>query len=947
VLSTVHIHNAAKPGEDLLAVCDREPIHLPDGIQPHGALIAADLHTRNILSVSGNVEEWLGFSVEQLLSMNLSQLTSQHPQLQTLLEDPQDDLVHLELNRSPVTLSNPLDHLVCEVHQSSDSKIILEFERHASQQDLSTIMGLRLQCMRELAMPANESASLSELLETTSKSIRKLTGYDRVMVYQLDEVGHGAIVAESRESHLEEFLGMHFPASDIPKQARSLYLKNRVRILTDINYQMIPLVYSDEGVKIAPIDLSLSHLRSMSPIHVEYLQNMGVSATLVLSIIIEGRLWGLIACHHYSPKHIDSCVRNVCEELAHFVSIAIRAAEQSEMRQASESAQTTILEIEKHVGHEANWLKKFVAADETVLQLMEVDGIVICDQHQKHSIGAVPDASMIDCVRMCLKKSEVSELATTRSLSQDFPELNELSKDFCGCVMANISKQPAVDIVLFRQEVKQTVDWAGDPRKQVDLSQPNHRLSPRKSFEKWCQEVEGNSLAWSTRDIYRTKALARFISARKIEESNRNKSQFLANMSHEIRTPMTAILGYVDVLTDSSPDVLNDLASAEAIHTIRRNGNHLLQLINDILDLSKMDAGKLEVVESDCSARDLVAEVISTLDVVAEKKKINLQSEVDSGVPDRFKTAPMRARQILLNLVGNAIKFCDRGTVLLSVHVDPFNPLSLHFLVSDTGPGMALDQQKHLFQPFFQAAGNSVRRHGGTGLGLAISRELARQMGGDVQIVSSEIGIGTTVRLHLPRRIDVQATVQANVQANVESPKRPPTQPAAAGLRRASQSGSEAASSEKAPLANIKILLAEDGVDNQRLIAFYLKKSGSEPTIVENGLLALEAFEHSLKEDRPFDIILMDMQMPIMDGYSATSEFRHRRYHVPIVALTAHALTEDRDRCLQAGCTDYVTKPVDQATLERAILDNFSTLPAAVNPVCLNQSQSQSPLSAT
>lgn len=370
------------------------------------------------------------------------------------------------------------------------------------------------------------------------------------------------------------------------------------------------------------------------------------------------------------------------------------------------------------------------------------------------------------------------------------------------------------------------------------------------------------------------------------EIASHAKSQFLANMSHEIRTPLGAILGFAELALDPSK---SEKEKTEFVGTIKRNGEHLLELVNDILDLSMVESGNIKIVSEDFLWRSVVNDVIQLLKPKAITKGIALNYCIDDKSAEFFKSDSHRFRQILVNLVGNAIKFTDSGKIGISckVKLDTNNSTyNLIVSVQDTGIGISAEEQKKLFQPFEQANPNLTRTYGGTGLGLDLSRKFARAIGGDIVIIQSTPGIGSVFTLTLPGCFRAY-------------------QPSIENKPLISQG-----SSDPAVLRDFKVLLIEDCIDNQEIIKHFLKDTGCELNVAINGR---EGIEMALAKD--FDAMLMDIQMPVMDGYEATQQLRQGGYKKPILALTAHALNEDREKALSLGFSDYITKPIQRKNL--------------------------------
>ncbi|MBB3232808.1 ATP-binding protein [Halomonas stenophila] len=382
------------------------------------------------------------------------------------------------------------------------------------------------------------------------------------------------------------------------------------------------------------------------------------------------------------------------------------------------------------------------------------------------------------------------------------------------------------------------------------------------------------------------------------EEASQAKSEFLANMSHEIRTPLTAVLGFADLLLDPK---LNESDRLNYLQAIRRNGQHLLSLINDILDLSKLQADKIQIERATFSLHQLLHEVASIMQVRAYEKGLDFDVRYTTPMPREIDNDVMRIRQILLNLLGNAIKFTREGEVVLTCRcLDPGTESSrLELAVTDTGIGMHPDDIDRLFQPFNQANPATTREYGGTGLGLAICRSLADALGGDIRVDSSP-GQGSTFILVLDQPIDDRAEmVESHMlhQSELEAEAEPFTSRDLSG----------------------RVLLAEDGHDNQVLVSTILQREGLKVDIAGDGEEAVDKALTAMNAETPYDLVLMDMQMPRLDGYGATAKLRRKGYSGPVVALTAHAMSGERERCLAAGCDDYLSKPIARTVLLTAV----------------------------
>ncbi|MBN2291879.1 MAG: response regulator [Pirellulales bacterium] len=417
-----------------------------------------------------------------------------------------------------------------------------------------------------------------------------------------------------------------------------------------------------------------------------------------------------------------------------------------------------------------------------------------------------------------------------------------------------------------------------------------HEISQR-------QEAEEEASSYATKVEATNKALEKICEA--AEAAAAAKTEFLANMSHEIRTPMTAMLGYAEELLEPS---LPESEKTVAVNTILRNGEHLLAIINDILDLSKIEARKLKIEKIACSPVQLVEDVRVLMDERARRKNLEFKARMVGSLPKNILSDPTRIRQILLNLVGNAIKFTDHGSVEIfyGLKQQGGKEQSIFFEVSDTGIGMTHDQIQRLFSPFSQADSSITRKFGGTGLGLTISKRLAEKLGGQIT-VTSKLGRGSTFRVVMPVEMPTEEDCTSSDLLD--------------SLTKTDNINEDAEKAHYDAILGCNILVAEDAPDNQRLIQAILKKAGAQVSMAGNGKAAVEMVSNAMDNGEPFDLVLMDIQMPILDGYRATAEIRAGGYTSPIVALTAHAMGNENEKTLAAGCDGYLAKPFTRKKL--------------------------------
>lgn len=902
-----------------LTTCDREPIHIPGLIQPHGCLLLVSLEATGqpvVRLASENTLELLGIAAPETIGRTLDAIFQP------------EDAAHIarRLSTGPFNLHPMYLHAARAKHVSTTfnavahqigGRIAVELEPTLPSEstDVSDLY-VRLQtAMSDLRLPDKVMRVASKL----ASHVSTITGFDRVMVYRFDADWHGEVIAEERRADLEPFLGLHYPAADIPKQARELYTRNWLRFIPDRAYQAVGLHPSSLDPEThEPLDMSHCVLRSVSPIHLEYLKNMGVAASMSISLLRAGKLWGLVACHHYSPRRVPYNIRAACELLGQMVSLQIAHNEESEIVADVARKKASIAQIVDRLVPGPDLEQSLASQSDEILTLIQSTGAAIVMADRVVRIGQSPTLQDIQTIADLVQKSN-AEIFATDHLRSHLPN-STLASVASGVLAVPFTRSSRLCVMWFRPEQVRVVNWAGDPAKSVVKGEEPARLSPRGSFALWKETVRGRSLPWTknenaaaaefrkamllklidhANDVIGHNALLRRASEEKdhtidseraaraqAERINRLTDEFVATLSHELRTPLNAIQGWVHLLrTRSGADEV-----AEGLDVIDRNARVQSQMVNDLLDMSRINSGKLRLDVRSVDLPDVVESALSTIQLSAEAKAIKLHKTLDplSGV--NVSGDPQRIQQIVWNLLSNAVKFTPKGG---TVHVELRRTGSnVELKVRDTGVGIPPDFLPHVFDRFRQADASTTRTFGGLGLGLSIVRHLTEMHGGTIAATSPGVNSGSTFTVTLP------------VHALAPSPE---PHPVAEVTPRMFEDGPD--------LTGVSLLLVEDEPDAREFIRRLLNDYNVTTTGVGSVVEAL-----ALLNDRSFDIVISDIGMPGEDGYSLIRQLRalerrRRRPRTPCIALTAYARTEDRRRLMMAGFQVHVAKPVEPGEL--------------------------------
>ncbi|MFB2939027.1 ATP-binding protein [Aerosakkonemataceae cyanobacterium BLCC-F154] len=485
-----------------LTNCEREPIHTPGSIQPHGVLLVLQEPDLTILQATANTHKFFNIKAEKLINKNLSVLIeeAQISHLKTCLSS--EELQSFNPIKLSIKTSQETAYFDTIIHRI-DKVLILELEPAISTDYLPFFSFYHY--IRTAASKIQESPTLQQLCQNIATEVRHLSGFDRVMVYKFSPEGHGEVIAEDKREDLTTYLGLNYPASDIPKQARKLYCLNWIRLIADVNYQPVPIISNNNPICDRSIDLSFSGLRSVSPLHIEYLQNMGVGASMSISLMKDQKLWGLVACHHYAPKYISYEARTACKFLGQVMSVELSSKADNENYDYQIKLKSLISRFIEYMYREKNVVDGLLKHYPNLLELVSAEGAAICLEQECRIIGKTPSLSEIKSLIEWIDTNFKQDIFYTDSLPKLYPPAEKYKDVASGLIGISLSQTQSHYVLCFRPEVVQTVNWAGNPNEPAEITRIMEdgtlRLSPRKSFELWKEIVKFKSLPWQQCEI--------------------------------------------------------------------------------------------------------------------------------------------------------------------------------------------------------------------------------------------------------------------------------------------------------------------------------------------------------------------------------------------------------------------------------------------------------------
>ncbi|MCZ4222656.1 ATP-binding protein [Pedobacter rhodius] len=725
-----------------LTNCDKEPIHIPGKIQSHGFLIAVDISTYNISYISENALHFLNFSSKDLLDKPLAVVNNL---IKTqAVEFDIEDLLKLGIIRRSFDAISPYPIEINErpfylIISRSQNEWLLEFEPVTLQYDIQSSIGRSASAMLQ-------GRTVATLLKGAAAEVKKLINYDRIMIYKFLDDGHGEVVAEEKEADLEPFFGLHYPASDIPKQARELYKLNLNRLIADVNTEDSPIITFKEN---QPLDLTNAGLRAVSPIHIQYLKNMGVHSSFSISLISRGELWGLIACHNYSPKFIDYKAREGSKLIGQILSSALEYRQNEEDSEIVKQFKDTAGILAEHLSRDKYLVDALTGHKKNILDVTKATGVALIFENELHTIGSVPSNDEINALAEWLGSSNDESVYYTHRLSEIFHPAKKYKDIASGILSCSLSKELNEMIIWFKPEQISTVKWAGNPDKPVTPSENGLlSLSPRKSFEIWSQVVSNTSEKWLPEEITSVLRIREIIITdvnkkaneirllnEKLQAAYEELDTFSYTISHDLRTPLTSIKTYAELMLKNKSI---DEHGKKMLGRILTGADKMNFLIKEILNLARV--GRSEINLETVDMQSLLKEIIAEVWTAYKADKVEL---VLGRLPD-LKGDKTLIGQVFTNLLTNSVKYSsmvDKPKIEVSAYIDAGEII---YYVKDNGIGIDNRYYDRVFELFKRM--DNVKDIDGTGVGLAIVKRVVEKHHGRVWF-ESKLNAGSTFYL--------------------------------------------------------------------------------------------------------------------------------------------------------------------------------------------------------
>lgn len=706
-------NNPPAAGDEALSLenCAREPIHVPGSIQPHGALLCLDRLGR-VCHASANLTELLGLPLDfgrMLRPADLGGAEALHAFISQVVADGAQEDVPAASQEAEIG-GRTFDVVV----HASGGLTICEFELQGQGADQAATFAHKAYRLMDAL---KRQRSIERLLGAAVEAVRDITGFDRVMAYRFRHDDSGDVVAEARRDDLEAYLGRRYPASDIPAQARRLYVLNTLRLIADVNYTPVPLLA--DAAQSQPLDLSHSVLRSVSPIHIEYLRNMGVGASMSVSIVVAGKLWGMIACHHLSPLQVPYSVRMAADVMAQVLASSVQSITAQGREAAIARAAWLRTELTTRIAQDVAPLDALADCAAGLQENLGAQALVLTLDGKQRVFGAV-DAAWVDALVAWLGERNEALVHITDGDLLPAPVDGD-APNHCGLLALRFDGARAGWICALRVEQIETVRWGGKPEKEITPGPLGPRLTPRGSFDEWRETVRGKAEPWSGTELEIASQLLDAVSrthAERVFELDKLRSQLWAVLGHDLRNPLQS-------LTVAS-QVLDRTGGSGRMNTIIRNSaGRMERLLRDVLDITRLQNGfsldmNRERIDLAALARQLIEEAQTAHpdSILSAQLPASLMVDADPG----------RMSQLLANLLSNARHHGD-GVIDLVLTGRAGDAV---LRVGNPSPPIPPELEATLFDPFKRKSFGNERNPGGMGLGLFISAQIVRAHGGQI-----------------------------------------------------------------------------------------------------------------------------------------------------------------------------------------------------------------------
>lgn len=745
---------------ELLAQCEKEPIHIPGAIQPFGILLTVERQELRIQNASENCASLCGVAAEELIGCTLSEFLPDreiqilHQYLATASHADQNSL-HIKIPNA-----DQIPHKEWKVRAHEHQGVLfLEWEP-AGAQDIAPAAIPFHRRIGDAINALHRATGLTELCEAAAQQVKDITGFDRVMIYRFDTDWHGFVIAEARSPHMESYLDLHFPAADIPPQARAVFLQNWLRMIPDVNYvpsKIHPGRHPESG---EALDLGKAMLRSVSPLHIQYLKNMDVMASLTVSLIDNGKLWGLIACHHSSPLPVDTDARIAAQIIGQLASSQLHIKEAQEHLAHKAQLRTVHRRLVSSLHQEDELAAGLFNHASDMLAIAGAQSGAICYKKNWTLIGNTPSIEDMETILAWLSENmQDNGLFQTDSLAQHIPCTAKFSEKASGLLAIELTKAEQIYILWFRPEVATSVTWAGAPEKTVVQIGGRDRLHPRASFKSWKETVTGKALPWKAVEIEMAEQMRNSLlsvalqqelqkeqdARTRAEKLSMEKEEMVMVVSHDLRTPLNIVSLSLEFLQRAK--LGDDPVVQRMIDRGAYGAQTMETLISEILDVSKIESGTMELSLKPESADGMAKMAVDVFEPLAKEKDIYL-TVAWNAVDHLVLCEKNRIQQVLSNLIGNALKFTPpKGEIIVSTALDNE---AIIFCVADSGSGIPAADIPKVFDRFWQAKATKLM---GAGLGLWISKSIIEKHEGKIW-VTSESGVGTKFYFSLPLSID-------------------------------------------------------------------------------------------------------------------------------------------------------------------------------------------------